>query len=228
MSNDLESRAREAASAARASIVSVTAQACRDEPPHRRPLARLGTALAATIVILGGAAALVSTRDTDTIRITTGPAVGPVTTLPPPPPGPPPQPSIGPVVGTGTAKDGRRWNLSIGGPSNGLCLHFPIDERTATGVCAGQPFDQPVPASDRYRPLLLGEARVPPYVFGLVPREVVEVEVELASGRRTPRNPVITGAGDGAYAVELERADKPTAVVGHRADGTTVRHPLRP
>lgn len=250
MSSDLETRAQQAAKAARASVSSATAYATRAEPAHRRPIALLGAAVAATMVVLGGATAVLLSRDTDTTRITTGPAASPITSLPAPPvmprtppqvtplpppppppdpaPAPPPQPSTGPVLGTGTAKDGRRWTLSIGGPSNELCFHFNLGEGGSGGTCASKLGDGPVPADERYRPLLFEDRRLPAFVFGLVPAGVAEVEPESVTGTTNTRTRVLTGASDGSYAIELDRPEMITAVIGYRTDGTTLRYAVRP
>lgn len=243
MSSDLESRARQAASAAHASVLSAATQAARAEPARRRPIAHLGAAVVASIVLLGGITAVLLRRDTDT-RITTGPAASPITSLPappvvtptplqdtslpPPPPGPPPPPSAGPVLGTGAAKNGERWTLSIGGPSNELCLHFSLGEGSSGGTCAGKSGGAPVPADERYRPLLFQDLRLPAFVFGLVPAGVAEVEAELVTGPTKTRTRVLTGASDGSYAIEVDRPEMIKAVIGYRTDGTTLRYPLAP
>ncbi len=240
----MEARAQQAAKAARASVLSAAAHASRAEPPHRWPVAHLGAAVVVTIVVLGGATAVLLGRDSNITRITTGPAASPITSLPappvlprtptqvtplpPPPPGPPPQPSTGPVLGTGTAKDGRRWTLSIGGPSNELCFHFNLDEGSSGGTCAGKPGGDPLRANERYRPLLFEDRRFPAFVFGLVPAGVAEVEPELVTGTINTRTRVLTGASDGSYAIELDRPEIITAVIGYRTDGTTLRYALRP
>ena len=239
MSMDLDTRAREAAMAARASVSRAADHAVQQGPPPRRVGTRRAAALAAAVVVLVGVAALVL-GPVATTDVTTGPAAEsgpaasngttlpppPVTALPPPPAGPPPLPEIGQHVANGTTRDGRRWILSIGGPSNELCFQVYIDERNAPGMCAGRPGGAPLPADERFRPLHFQDVRYPAFVFGRMPDGVTEVEAVLESGTM-PRQPVVLGA-DGAvyYAVELDRRATPTAVVGHRRDGTTARHVL--
>ena len=241
MSVELEDRARAAAAAARVSVAAAADGAVQRGAPARHRAGAWGAALAAAVIVLAGVAALVGGRNTAT-QLETGPAAEggpsgsaatalrprqPVTTLPAPPAVPPPLPLTGPPVGSGTASDGRRWTLSIGGPSNELCLQVFLDERHAPGTCAGRPGGSAVPAEERYRPLRFQDLRLPQFVFGRMPADVAEVEVELRSSR-TRRVAVIAGegGGDGFYAVELEREDEPRAVIGVRRDGTTLRHPL--
>lgn len=237
MSTDLDGRAREAAEAARCSVTSAAAHAAhRGTPRPRRAGVRLAVA-AAGLAILAGVAAVSVSPDAGTTQVATGsapsvtPAPTPPPVPPPPPPGPPPALPSGTVVGRGATSNGRPWTLSIGGPSNELCLQFHFDDRNNTGgSCAGQPFGLPVPAEERYRPLLVQDSRVPAHVFGRVAPGVVQVEVVLASGKGTSPQPVIPGesSGDGFYAVELAGRDEPRTVIAIRSDGTTTRHPLRP
>lgn len=81
---------------------------------------------------------------------------------------------------------------------------------------------------ERYRPLRLEDNRMPLHVFGRVPPGIAEVEVELGGGTATGRGPVLqggqAGGGDGFYVVELDR--EPVAVVGLRADGSTLRYEI--
>lgn len=240
---DLETRAQQAAKAARASVLSAAAYADRAEPSYRRSTAHFGAAVVATFVVLGLVTSVLLSSDTETTRITTDPAAAPITSLPAPsvmtsmppqvtapslPPPPPPQlPSSDPVLGTGTAKNGRRWTLSIGGPSNAICLSFDLGGGARGGSCAGKlGVGSALLAEERYRPLVY-EGGVPAFVFGLVPAGVEEVEPELVTGTANTRTRVLTGASDGSYAIELDQPEMITAVIGYRTDGTTLRYPLR-
>lgn len=225
MSGDLELRAREAAEAVHRSVAAAGVGA-GTQPPPRRPIAGRRIALYAGAVMLAGWAAVALSPDDESARIISGPAEPTATTLPPPPTGGPPRFPTGQVVATGTTSNGVPWTLHIGGPSNELCLSLEFDDRITGGTCAGRPFGQPIVPDERYRPLRMKDVRVPLYVFGRLPGDIVEIEVELGAGAATGRRPVLRGGqvadDDGFYAVELDR--DPVAVIGIRADGTTVRY----
>ena len=213
---DLDSRARQAAAAARGSVAPVAALAT---PPAARrakgPRLRLAGGAAAAVVV---AVALISLGD-DVTRVSTGPAGqgAPAPSRPPgtPPPRPtPPLSGTAVPVATGTADDGRAWELFLGGPSNDLCLGFE-----GTGVCAGEPFGAPA-----HRPVHFAELRAPAFVFGRVEADVTGVSVILGTGTTLAPQPVIEAEGGPYYVVELPDDTPPVAVVGHRPDGSTVRH----
>lgn len=132
------------------------------------------------------------------------------------------------VLATGTAANGRAWTLSIGGPSDDLCLAVELDERITPGTCAGRPPGAAVPEEDRYRPLLTGDVRVPRFVFGRVPSGTAEVVVELAPPaiRRSGEVMTVEREAEPLYVVELAPGERPTAVVALDAGGGTTRYPV--
>ncbi|MFP5378145.1 MAG: hypothetical protein ACLGIO_15365 [Acidimicrobiia bacterium] len=228
MSAGVDARGRRAAAAARASVAAVAAAAV-DRPPgagrargRRRVVA--AAVAAATVVV-----ALALADGDGATRLETGPAApsAPTSGAPPPPPPGPAPPGPGAVLATGTAADGRPWTLSIGGPSEDLCLAVELDERIAPQSCAGRPPGAPVPEAD-YRPLLTGDVRVPRFVFGPLPSGTAEVVVELAppATRRGGRVITVEGEAEPFYVVELAPGERPTAVVALGADGRTSRHPV--
>ncbi len=212
---DLDRRAREAGAAAMASVAPVAALAT---PPAARrargPRLRLDGGAVALVL----AVALVSIGD-DVTLLSTEPA-GQGTQGPSRPPGtPPPRPTpelSGAEVpfATGKAKDGRAWELFLAGPSNDLCLGVE-----GTGVCAGAPFGAPA-----HRPVHFADLRSPAFAFGRMEAGVTRVSVVLGTGATLGPEPVIEATGGPYYLVELPDHSPPVAVVGHRPDGSTVRH----
>jgi hypothetical protein len=181
------------------------------------------------VFIAGGGGERDSTVLTDGTRGTANPASPPE--IAPPPPDAPGRFGESVIVGDtiveGTTTDGRAWVLHVGGPSNDLC--FSVDASTdigiggMTGVCGGRPRGGPVPPEERHRPLIGGDLRTPPFVFGRMPDGVVAVEVVLEEGAPPARQLVHRSDEGPVYVVELQPGTNPVGVVGVRADGTSVR-----
>jgi hypothetical protein len=177
------------------------------------------------LVVAGGAEAVVvavavAALDDDATRLSTTPAgqsgAGASQANGGPAPTPTP-PLVGPVeapLAEGTANDGGAWQLFLNGPSNDLCLGAE-----GTGVCAGVPFGAPP-----YRPVHFTGLRAPAFVFGRVEAGVTRVSVVLGGGETLAPQPVIAANGGPYYVVQLPDGSSPAAVVGHRADGSSVRH----
>lgn len=238
MTTDVDARGRDAARAARDAVGPVVdAMLSRRVVRRRRDravtLAGVGT-VAALVLLL----AVVALREGAT-TVSVGPASpGSATSVPPrpDPPGLPPLPTGDAPLAEGRSSDGRRWWLTVGGPSADLCLSAEVSptERDRSGAatavlrpttCAGGPLAGPDP--DRYRPRRHGDVRVPNLVFGRLPDDVAVVTVELGEGAATTPTPVLQREGGPYYVVELPPAARPVAAVGHRTDGTTVRERFR-
>ena len=209
---DIDSRAREAAGAARASVAPVAA-------PAATPRAR--RAGGPRLVLAGGAAAMavavaLTVAGDEVTRLSTTPAGRQESrSRDTPPPRPTPALSGHAVpFATGTATDGRGWQLFLGGPSDDLCLG--VD---GAGACAGVPFGAPA-----HRPVHFDELERPAFAFGRVDAGVTRVSVVLADGTTLGPEPVIEASGGPYYVVELPGAAPPVTVVGHRADGSSVRY----
>jgi len=225
--DDLDTRGREAARAARSAVLPVV-EAARTR--FRGSRAGPGRAIALTLAgawVVAGLITLAVLRPSGT-RVSTGPASGvPATTasLPPPPPTrfPSGTPLEAPIT-SGRTSDGRTWSLFVGGPSNDLCLGVDVGDGSGvrTDTCAGAPFGAPAP--DPYQPHFHDDSRIIPTVFGRVPPDVVSVEVLRAAGQPVGPVPVIQAAGGPFYIVELSGSARPVAVIGHRPHGTTVRY----
>lgn len=232
MREDLDTRARDAATAARNSVAPVAdAGAPRAPRPRAHRLFLGGAALAVAVTV-----ALVVPGD-DVTTVSTGPAkqpgAPPGTGMPPgkPPGMPPALPALGrgdlfvTPLAEGKATDGRAWAMYIGGPSNDLCLGIELREpdlASGTGMCAGSPYG--APPSDPTRPMVLNDTRSPAFVFGRMPADVTEVTVVLADATLLGRRSVVQASGGPFYVVELPTPKDPTAVIGHRADGSSVRY----
>ncbi len=144
---------------------------------------------------------------------------------PPPPDGPPPAPDpFEPVIAEGTLPSGEAWLLGVGGPDDGLCLEVATAARAMPTTCSSTPLGSALPGEDAYRPLLYGDIRVPPVVFGRMPAGITEVEVALANGARTERSAVSPGEFGPFYTVAVPADTAPVAVIGLRGDGTSVRY----
>ncbi|HEX2047202.1 MAG TPA: hypothetical protein VHF27_05525 [Acidimicrobiales bacterium] len=216
---DLDRRAREAGAAARASVTPVAALAT---PSGLRRAGgarlRLAGGAAGAVAAVALAVALASPGD-DVARLSTTPA-GQGASVSSQPSGTPPPPTPSLVMPTrnqlaaGTANDGRAWELFLAGPSGDLCVG--VD---GTGVCAGEPFGSPP-----YRPAQFDDGRAPALVFGRLEAGVAQVSVVLGTGETAGPEPVIGADGGPYYVVELPDRTPPVAVVGHRPDGSTVRH----
>lgn len=223
---DLDTRGREAARAARTAVRPVVEATSPRFRPGRARLSRaIGFAIAGACVVAGLLAlAVLSPSGT---RVSTGPAAGvPTTTTPPPlpPTGLPSRTPFETPITSGRTSDGRTWSLFIGGPSNDLCLGVDLGDGSGaqTSTCAGSPFG--APALDPYQPHFHNDLRVIPTVFGRVAPDIVGVEVVRATGQPVGPVPVIHARGGPFYVVELPGSARPVAVIGHRADGTTVRY----
>jgi hypothetical protein len=227
MTNDLDVRARQAAAAARTSVSLVAARAVAPTPRQAWPR-RLALAGAALVVV---AVVAVAGLGQDVTTVSTGPA-GPggqggqagVGTPGPPPPAP--DLGITGVPGselaTGTASDGRAWALYFSSQTSALCLGVDLRiPNVAGGACEGGPPGTPV---SPYRPLFLNDARAPYFVGGRAEADVVAVTVVLADGTQVGPTPVVAAPGGPYYAVEVPPASPPASVIGHRADGTSVRY----
>jgi hypothetical protein len=190
------------------------------------------------LLLAGTAAGVVLINDGDSTRVTAGPAASAVTTIqpatstvttvpPPPPPGVSPStvPSTDVVVGTGATIDGVPWRLLIGGPSGELCLEVGVDHRTGSG-CTGRPAGEPLPPEDRYVPLVFNNGTISRLVFGRAPRGITEVQLQTVRGTDRP-SPVLPGTDDAYCVLHADQGpDRPTAVIGIRPDGTTLRLPI--
>jgi hypothetical protein len=224
MRTDIDRRGNDAAAAARDAVMPVVAAASPRFPGDAgRPWRSTSFLLAAAC--LAAALIVMVARWSYNSTVSTGPASNtpaPTTALGPPPTLPPASIPGGTPISSGRTSDGRTWSLSIGGPSNDVCLFVDLGSRTGTGSCAGAPFGAPAP--DPYQPLVENDSRIIPMVFGRVAPDVVSVEVVLATGQPVGSVPVIEGNGGPFYAVEVPRPNRPVAVVGHRSDGTTVRY----
>lgn len=217
---DIDSHAREAAGAARASVAPIAALATT--PRARRAggprVVRPG---GPRLVLAGGAAAMavavaLSIGGDAVPRLSTTPAGQQESrTRDTPPPLPTPALSgAGVPLAAGTATDGRGWRLFLGGPSDDLCLG--VD---GTGACAGVPFGAPAD-----RPVHFDELDRPAFAFGRTEAGVTRVSVVLDDGTTLGPEPVVEATGGPYYVVELPDDAPPVAVVGHRADGSSVRY----
>lgn len=195
----------------------------RFEPPRRSRMR-----LAATFAVAAAALAVLvfAAVNVPLTKVTTGPASDVPTTRPPPPP---PFTSIprfpGEVaIAEGHTRAGEKWELFLGGPSLGLCLGVTVlgEPLNRPMVCAGAPSGAPSP--DPYRPLINQDLRVTPLVAGQVETGVVSVRVVHAGGRTVAPVPVTESTEGRFYVIEVPDRIKPVAVVGTRADGSTVRY----
>ena len=229
MNGDLDTRGRDAAAAAKASVAQVGhAEQFRPVVRQSRRVAMAfgGLALMAVAVLtLRGGEDPVAT-------FATGPSEPGTVSRPGPPGGSPFGPGIAPdgspigvPLTSGFAGDRFRWALYAEGPSRTLCLavQSTVDtegDRAAT-VC-----EQPTSAGaapDPNRPLVLTDPRVPSFVFGRLPADVAEVSVVLGDGNTLARQaPAQTPIGQ-VYVVEVPDRKNLRAVGGYRKDGTSVR-----
>lgn len=146
---------------------------------------------------------------------------------PSPAPPPPAGLALRTVIHQARTSDGRAWTLSVEGPSEDICLFVGVSDGRSTAlpqVCAGRPSGQPVPAQDRPVPLVSKDGSGPQLVFGRLPGGSATVEVVLADGTTTVRQPVIVGTGGPFFVVEVPKDAKPAAVVAYLEDGRTERH----
>lgn len=225
MTTDLDRRARDAAAAARASVGGL-AGAVIDPPVRRVGLRRLVVAGCALVLV---AVVAFSGLGDDVTTVATGPA-GPGPSIGVGNPGsPPPMPDLGITGGlgaelvSGTASGGRAWALYVSTRDNALCLAVDLGRPdVGGGVCEGGPFGAP---TDPYRPLFHQDTRTRHFVAGRVPAGVTEVTVMLTNATQMDRRPVIPAQGGPYYVVEIPSGSPPAAVIGHRADGTSVRYP---
>ena len=228
--DDLDTRIHEAAGAARASVTGLSAEAMAHRAPGTRAVRRArrvataGVLAVAAVAVLMATTLLVSTDDggDDATNVAAGPPAE--SQVPPPPPdGPPPAPSpVERVIAEGTLPSGEAWILGVGGPDDGLCLAVA----GISGACSSTPLGPALPGDDAYRPLLLGDTRVPPVVFGRMPADIAEVEVALANGEKTERIAVFPGEYGPFYMVELPAGTALVAVIGVRGDSTSVRYEM--
>lgn len=239
--DQLDTRIHEGARAARASVTGLSAEAMAHRAPGTRAVRRArrvataGVLAVATVAVLMATTLLVSTDDggDEATNVAAGPPTEPQ--MPPPPPdGPPPAPSpFEPVIAEGTLPSGEAWLLGIGGPTDSLCLAVAAGEGVMPTACSGTPLgpalpgDAAPPGDEAYRPLVHGDTRVPPVVFGRMPAGITEVEVALANGARTERSAVFPGEYGPFYAVAVPVDAVPGAVIGRSGDGTSVRYEVR-
>lgn len=218
---DLDERARTAARDARASVASVAQAALAGDlamPPRRGTVVALGRlAVLAVLAVMAGIALVVPDGDDDSAVVADGTREDP--------PSAPPQSPFGDdfgdsAVAEGNAADGRAWVLNVGGPSAGLCFTTDVPRATA---CQGHRPSEAIPAGERYRPVVFDDLRGPPFVFGRMPADVAAVEVILEGGEVGARQPVLPSDDGPVYAVELDAGTTPAAVLGIRADGSSMR-----
>lgn len=221
---NLDSRARDAAAAVRASVAGVADTPLR--PPPRRPELRRSLVAVMTLTMVAAAVALAVGR-TDVTSVSMRPPDDRPAPNAGPPRTPPPLPDFGPAgpatpLVTGTARDGREWAVYIGGPSNDLCLGVDSgDPHMASGMCAGGSFGPP--PQNPNRPLVFNDLRLPWFVFGRVPADVTAVTVVFGDGSTSSGHPVIQATGHHFYVVEVRTGTAPSAVVGFRSDGSSIR-----
>lgn len=231
MSRDhLDTRIHEAAGAARGSVTGLVAAARVHRAPgtsvvrRARRVATAGVLAVAAVAVLMATTLLVSTDDggDDATNVAAGPPTEPHL---PPPDGPPPAPSpVESVMAEGRLPSGEAWLLGAGGPADGLCLAVAVGEGGTPTACSSTPLGPALPGDDAYRPLLYGDIRVPPVVFGRMPGGITEVEVALANGVKTERSAVFPGEFGPYYTVAVPADTVPVAVIGLRGDGTSVRY----
>lgn len=245
----LDARIQEAVREARASVSGLSAEAMAHPvpAPHAGRRARrvtfAGVLAVAAVAVLMATTLLVSTDDggDEATNVAAGPTAE--SQMPPPPPPspapdgrPPAAVAVGegrqvvhrfePVIAEGTLPSGEAWLLGVGGPDDGLCL--AVAAASAMPItCSSTPLGPALPGDDAYRPLLSGDVRVPPVVFGRMPAGITEVEVALANGARTERSAVLPGEYGPFYTVAVPADTAPVAVIGLRDDGTAVRYEVR-
>lgn len=221
MSADLDSMARDAASAARRSVNTLAGVT----PPRARPVYPRRLVLAGAALAVVGVAVRLGLGD-DVTTVGTGPAT-PGSVAQRPPATPPPVPDLGIAAGgtelvTGKTSDGRTWAIYRSSRTNSLCLGVDLRiSNMSGGVCEG---GSAAESEDLYRPLFFNDTRAPYYVGGRVPTDVGAVTVVLTDGTRLGPHPVIPGDGGPYYAVEVPSGSPPASVIGQRADGTSVRY----
>ncbi len=234
--DQLDTRIHEAARAARASVTGLAGEAMAQRAPGTRAVRRArrvataGVLAVAAVAVLMATALLVSTDDggDDATNVAAGPPAESQMPPPPPPDGPPPAPSrFEPVIAEGTLPSGEAWFLGVGGPDDGLCLAVVAVARAMPTTCSSTPLGPALPGDDAYRPLLYGDIRVPPVVFGRMPAGITEVEVALANGATTERSAVFPGEYGPFYTVAVPAGTVPIAVIGRSRDGTSIRYEVR-
>lgn len=233
--DDLDTRILEAARDARQSVARLEIGNMAHRPAgahilrrHRRIPAAAVVAVAAVVVVMATTLSILTDGESDT---TTNVAAGRPTEsqAPPPPPDEPPDPPSpsGPIIAEGRLRSGHAWLLHVGGPGDGLCLAVEIAGEGRPTTCSSHPVDAVRPEGEVYRPLVHGDVRVPPVVFGRMPAGITEVEVALADGGTTERSGVYPGPGGPFYMVEVPGDAPPVTVVGFGEDGTSALFDVR-
>ena len=224
---DLDTRARDAAAAARRSVAAMAGADRRLPTGRGRALALVAAGVTITVV---AALTLLRVRDEPSV-LQTGPAGPSGEQLFPVAerrsPGSAPGGPIGfPVTGSRFASDGSVFALFAVGPSRELCFEIDPGARGQVLLSTCPEGDPGPPSEDPYRPLFVSDARIPSFVFGRMPADVGEVSVVLSDGKTlSPQRVTNTPIGP-FYAVELPDARRPVAATGHQKGGGTVRYEL--
>jgi hypothetical protein len=128
-----------------------------------------------------------------------------------------------PLSGTGIASDGSVWALYAVGQARELC--FEIDIGARGELMSTCPDGSPAtPQEDPVRPLVFADPRTPTFVYGRMPADVGEAEVVVNGGRTLHRQRLPPTPVGRCYVLEAPDDRSPVAVIGYRADGTTVRY----
>lgn len=244
---DLDQRGRRAAEAALASVQPMVQAALAAHGPRRsdRPLPKRSISRGAGIALAGAGAGVLGlivfgvSNDSSVTDVTAGspgqssqpaPAVSssaqPGSVRPgPAPSNRPPVPAADKVITSGRTTDGRSWTLSVGGPSEDLCLFVEVldGSNAHPTVCATRAPGSP-DAADPFVPRVNNDGRSTPMVFGRMPADVGQVEVVLADGRAIDRRDVIPSAAGTFFVVELPPGTTASVVVGYRQDGSSSRY----